>query len=461
MKYLVPFIIAAACILLITNHVTLFALVLVALVWANFYASRYLYGNLFSPLAVFSIGWLLPASCVVFLPNHIKFDGWEVHQELWLAIILSYLAFLAGHLFTLFFIDNGRAVSGRNNPSRKYYLQRGWESFPGEKTWNLWLIRAFFMLGMIGFTLNINNVIQAGGFSLYRDLGFRDVETIFGQSTLVNYLYFLLPLVLLIGMIHQCRFGYTRSITLLMTLSFIGLFFHGTKSTIVFPVVIALIAFFYSRRSVRPKMVFITLGLLLICFQIITIGRNLPYMLARDEDLFTILTVRLDDLFLYFSPGFANLQEEILNLKNFRGGVESFQFAGELVNFILGKREGITQTVFEGEQFYMFNDAYNTGTFLREHYRDFGFVGVAAFSFVYGLISNLFYCRFLEETSIRNVALYSIISLMLLISFFSNHYFKIQYWYWIFVITIADVVARLVMQKRNQKKSRSESVYET
>lgn len=413
-------------------------MVALALAFASIFASRSLYGNSFSPIAVYSVGWLLPASCVVFLPHNRRYDGWEITHELWLAVYLSYLAFLGGHFLYLLFIDRGQVLSAKACRIRSLSVQKGWEAYPGEHSWVAKLIRLFFVLGMVGFILNLSNVVSAGGLTLYWELGFRDVETIFGQSTLVNYLYFMNPLVLILGMIFQCRFGYRRGVSFMMTLSFVSLLFHGIKSTIVFPTIVAFIAFFYCGRSLRPKSVAISLALIFLGFQFITVGRNIPFLIARDASWFEIVTYRLDDIFLYFTPGFANLQEEMLNLRNYLGGEESFQFIGEILSFVAGTREGFSRTIFEGEPFYMFNDAYNTGTYLREHYRDFGYIGLCVFPFAYGIMSNFFYCKYLKKPSVRNVALYAIISLMLLVSFFSNHYFKIQYWFWIVMLTAGD-----------------------
>ncbi len=437
LNILIPIIVAAASVLLVTTPV-FFALVALALACTSIYVSRRIYGNIFSPISLFSAGWLIPSACIVFLPHHIKFDGLEIHIELWVAVFLSYLAFLAGYFYYLLFINNGRFLT-----TRQIKLHNKWEAYPGEQKWCIKLIRFFFILGMAGFAINISHVVRAGGLGIYLELGFRDVETIFGQSTIINYLYFMNPLVLILGTIHLCRFGYKRSTAVMMAMSFVSLFFHGIKSTIIFPTIVAIIALFYCRRSLRPINVVISLLFVLFGFQFVTVGRNIPFLLDREMGWFEILTYRIDDIFLYFTPAYANLQEEILNLKGYRGGVESFQFLGEIVSFILGRREGVTQTIFDGESFYLFDEAYNTGTFLREHYRDFGYIGIVVFSFTYGVMSNFFYCRYMKEPSVRNVAIYAIISLMLLISFFSNHYFKIQYWFWIIAIFVGDGVMRM------------------
>lgn len=439
-----PVVLATACVGLVWAPVEVYVVLIVIVAVASVILSRRMFGNLFSPPAVFAVGWLVPAAMVVFLPWHFRYEGWEVRTELWLVVLSAYFAFMLGHWVLL-----SIAVRSKGAVTPVGAIVRGadgqWEAYPGERSWNWLLIRCFFAFGMCGFAINMMHIFSAGGLALYVELGLRGTETIFGESTLINYLYFLNSLVVVLGTIQQLRFGYSRIISILMAISFLSLFFHGIKGTIIYPVVISLLAALYTKRSVRPRSVLIALLLVLMGFQFVTVGRSLPYLLARDEDWFTILTYRLENIFLYFTPSFANLQEEIVNFRHYRGGAESFGFLGDIVDFVVGRRgtAGGDATI---PELLLINDAYNVGTFLRDHFRDFGYLGCIVFPFGYGVISTYCYIRYVREPSSRNIVVYAIISLILVFSFFSSQYFRIQYWYWIAVMLLADGVGRLCSQ---------------
>lgn len=172
-----------------------------------------------------------------------------------------------------------------------------------------------------------------------------------------------------------------------------------------------------------------------LSFQLVTIGRDIVYIINDNLNFIDILFYRTDNIFLYFTSSFTNLQEEIINVHKFQYGRESMQIFIEFFNFITGNRtpENIFQSSLE---IHNYNEAYNTGTYLREHYRDFGLIGIILFPFLYGLIATFTYLKFLNNPSIKHIAIYSIISTILISAFFSNHFLKIQYIFWIFVIII-------------------------
>lgn len=403
-----------------------------------FILSNSTFSNNYSPITLFTAGWVLPSIFIVFLNRHEKYIGWQVNEILWITVLLSTLGFVIGVLVV--FIFRFHQLLGKNSLkelTKKIQLNDYRQSISHEKIGVYKIIHVFSFLGLIGFANNLINIIRAGGLSVIAELGLRDSERIFGQSTIINYLYFLNPLAFVLSISFLTRYGANNRIRLIAIITFLTLFFHGTRSTIIYPFIMAALSYMLLTDK-KIKLIQIIGGCLffVIGFQLVTIGRNFPYM-PSDATLFEILTYRIEDIFLYFTPAYSNLQAEIINLKSLRYGEESFQFINGLFSFITGTKDGIENTRFDSEQFYLVHESFNTGTFLRENYRDFGFGGVFFFSLFYGILASFFYFNLLLYPTIKNVISYSIICIMLLVCFFSNQFFKIQYWYWVVILFIS------------------------
>jgi oligosaccharide repeat unit polymerase len=207
--------------------------------------------------------------------------------------------------------------------------------------------------------------------------------------------------VVIIGFNYQLYYKRSKVIYLLIFVSFIATFFHGQKSSIIYPVFACAFSFLIRNRG-KPIPVNLLLGLgliLVVAFQIVTVGRELPYLIGEDKSIGYILTYRLDYILVYALNGYTNLQEELLWLKHLRLGAESFQFIGDIFKFLAGTREVAAQTTFEGEGFYLYNISFNTGTFAREHFRDFGYLGCFLFSLCYGVLATFFYRNYSRAVS--------------------------------------------------------------
>lgn len=402
-----------------------------------FYFSNILFSNNFSPISIFTLGWIFPSIFVVFLNENDRYTGWQDHDVLWFAILLSTAGFICG--FLLVFIFKLRRLLEKGSLkelSNKLNFKKN-ESFAREKKITLYIIFLLFFLGIIGFINNLLNIVKAGGITVIEESGLRDSERIFGQSTIINYLYFLNPLVFVLSVCFLTRFGKNNRIKFISILSFLTLFFHGTRSTIIYPSIMAILSYLMlTNKKIKLHQIILVAVFFVFGFQLVTIGRNLPFI-PVDASLFEILTYRIQDIFLYFTPAYSNLQAEILNLKSLHYGKESFQFINGLFNFFVGGGNENPNSSLDVEQFYLVHESFNTGTFLRENYRDFGFWGIFFFSLYYGALATFFYLKLLFKPTIKNVISYSIISVMLLVCFFSNQFFKVQYWYWISILFIS------------------------
>lgn len=432
-----------------STSVYAYSVFVLILAFGSMYAGKRIYGDNLSPLTMFALGWLLPAACAVFLPLFEKYVDWQIRGELWLAVVLAHLAFIAGHF--LYVVINRSSIKSVSTNGTVFLPCKGEVCLQAQ---NSKILHLFFFFGMLGFALNLMHILQAGGLGLYLELGLRQVETIFGQSTLINYLYFFNALVLIIGMVHQCKFGYSRKVTAMMATSFVALFFMGLKSNIIFPALMASISFLLCRKKIDLRKT-IVIGLIcFISFQFVNIGRELPFLIARDASIAEILTTGLDNIFLYFTTAYVNLQEEIQNFKRYQLGTDSFQIFMEFYNFITGQRT--FDNIFQyNDPIYLYNESYNTGTLLREHFRDFGYYGIVIFPFMHGIVSAFAYFCYLRRPSILNTSIYSIMSVVMLSSFFGDHSLKIQYLFWLVVLLIfySPLVRQFMLKTSKAERS--------
>ena len=299
-------------------------------------------------------------------------------------------------------------------------------SFPA-----IYLIAFLSLLSLVGVIKNLSNVYLAGGLSLYSQEGARSAELTFGSNTLINYLYFLhgiiLPLCLL-----KYNVSRKKIYAVLSCISFVSLFFHGTKSTIFYPVLVTSLSFVLSSSNIKAKYYFFVVVLLFLSFQFVTIMRNLPFIDFNELSLFQLVFFKAEHIFAYLFNGFVNLQQEIIHHRNFTFGAESFQIFGEILKFIGGEKYGVIHADLE-TPFNLYNISYNTGSFAREYYRDFGYIGTFLLVLFIGFIMQTFYYR-LNYEKVTHIIIYSIISVMLIMAPFSNQFLRVQFWFWIFVL---------------------------
>lgn len=369
-----------------------------------------------SPITAHIIGWLIPSILFLTITNFKNYKYFEINFNVVIAIILSSVSFIIGS-----FIGNNIRITPSNNinKSKKLIdLKR--------------LITPLTLLGLIGLFHNLLNIVRAGGASLYLTGGLRNVEKIFGSSTLMNYFYFCLaPLLAFKSLQLYLRKDYSRYSILFLIFIIISLMLHGVKGTVIYPVFITI--YLLLQYGYRPSKKIIIYGSILIVsvFQVITIGRELPFLINRGLTIKEIVLTGIEKPILYLTSGFTNLQLELKYVSDYMYGKFTFGGFYQLFNFFLGTNR---ELVIQQSELFLVDKSYNTATYLRSLNRDFGYLGIVFGPFIYGSIGGYLYNKayILQSLSLRYT--YAIYLTMVTGMFFSNHFLKIQYIFWVLLI---------------------------
>jgi oligosaccharide repeat unit polymerase len=292
-------------------------------------------------------------------------------------------------------------------------------------------------LGLVGAAWNISNIFEAGGLAVYTELGLREAELIFGASTLVNYVYFLCILGLVMLVCLRAHGVERRVDVLLIVVLVLALAAHGLKSTVIWPLAISAIVALGASANVRLGRLALIGVAGVLMFIIVSIGRELPLILLGQTEVEAMVSKSLLNVPLYFSSGMTNLQLELQNAREWEWGVEQLIPLYELGRFLLGLR-GDSGVVLA--ELHLYHPAYNTGTYLREPFRDFGWAGMAIAAFVAGVVSTTIYRNYMATRSPYAGMVYGFIGAMLFAAFFSNHFLRIQYLYLMVVIGLLSVL---------------------
>ena len=389
-------------------------IVLAAILWSN-----RAHGVVYSPVTLLAVGWLLPAMTTCFAPQ------WMLDGRTWMVILTSYLAFAAGYS-----IPVSVWLRKRKPQSRTGSVLQAWDKQRFRKA-----LSVLFTLGMLGFGVNLANVWRHGGLPIYWHLEFREVERIFAFHPLTNYLYFLNGLVLILGTAYVSCYGGTFSVLLQMIASFAALFFHTVVGTVVFPTVIAIYAYWLLGRRFPVRMVVSLLLLAFLAFGIVSIGRRYVTPSEATPQEFVFFVARR--MYRYMAPNFANLRMELTHRVNHLWG--AMTVAGPIVKLVsLSGRLPFARLALPGTHLYLVDRLYNAGTYLRDFFVDFGLGGILAGPFVLGLVTTLLFGQFRFNPTLRNALLYSIAVTMITFTFWFNEFTRIQFWYFMAIIWLAD-----------------------
>lgn len=395
--------------------------------------------KIYNPIALQYFGFVLPfllSPLIKFTPYY---EDWEPDLILFITIYSATFAFHLGLFFSKFVVfSNPRKITKAENFKKideivefKYVNKMG----------NFLIFPAF-----IGFANNILNIYNSGGFTVYIDHGLREAEIIFGSNTIINYLYFLNILCFIVfGFLAINNKYKIKYVNVKFIYSIIALLSHGVKSTILWPSVMLLIYLLINDWSIKIKNIVIGLIFIMAVFLIVTLVRDLPWIINAqgniyDVDIFDFLTKGLLNIPLYLSSGFVNFGVELNKFRDYAYGLNVGAPFLDVYNFLFGQRQ-VNEATFASE-IYLYYDAYNTATYLRDLYRDFTFVGVIIFSFIYGSIASFLYILSFKKNNHHLKIIYSIFSAAIVAMFFSNHFQKIQYIYLSLVVAIFYLVAR-------------------
>jgi len=426
------------------------ALLIALIVLMTLWGSKVVHNNYFSPVGIMSLFWLIPSLSTYVLANY-EGDKWLLGYSTWFIVVIgSFMAFYMGYLVHIFIwngklkllcIDYDKEISGWGKSAFKY------------------IIISLFTLGMVGFGINLVRLIRYGGLSMYLTQGFREAELVFGASTWMNYLYFLNILVVAMALLYLIRYEKSVIIAICMFISYLALFFHAIKSTIIFPTAIAAWVIIISSKRLRLNYVIIPVLIGFLAFQIVTIGRN--YVIYSMQGLDKAMMSMMSKPLYYIAPNYANLQKQVENQNEFSLGRSIYGPIYGLFSFILspGERESAKALYMSeyslgiqsgGGNSLLVDPAFNMSTYLGSFYSDMGMGGIFFYPFILGIIATYFYINYIRQNTIKNLLLYSVVATMITFSFWNNEFTRIQFWYLMAVIYLVDLIVRHIFRDANR-----------
>jgi len=370
-----------------------------------------------SPPAVLSIAWLLPPLLTYLDPC------WHLVPYTWFIIYASFIAFFFGYALCLV------------NP--KGYIRK--IHLPQVDKLRLWprntmerVIYCLFIFGMLGFAVGLFHIFQQGGLQIYWKLGFRQAEHIFGSNPLANYLFFLNMLVVVLTAAYIRLYSARLKVILIGLISFVTLFFHGIRGTVIYTLIIATYATLLVSKRVKIRAIVIVIATAFFVFGLVMFGRD-PAMFKSFTPA-KVLEAILGEMYLYVAPNFANLQQEILFRDKFLYGKATFRPFLKVVTL-----DGKLFPLPEPPNFLLLNASYNVGTYLRNFYVDFGIAGVLLFPFLLGLATTAIFVHLARYKTMRGFFTYAIMLTMITATFWFNEFLRIQFLYFIALVWLIDL----------------------
>jgi len=396
-------------------YLCLFIIILGA---ANFFEGKYF--NPFTPLRIWSFGWLIPIILSqVAWPLNLRWGN-----SLSLCIFLSVIFYLMGYFF-IFFIPY--------SISQKRVLI--------DNTFKLNLVN-YHLLNIIAKWLFLISIvsciyiyIEAGGMPILNAdekirISLQSREDYLWSIVLLSYISSFLS-----GIAYKNRRLY-KSTFLLFVVMLILLFLSGWKGTFS-----AFVLYFF-----LPNILFVkkTKKSFLLIFLLVILAFFLITSLRLRENRFDI---RL--LLYYIFPNFLNLEKGIANCNTFHPG--NIIFSGFLKLIYLPGVIFVPKDVVY--------TTWNVPTYLLFPYYDSGFFGVSLVSFLLGAYGRFFYHKICTNNSIFFLFLYSLYIHFVLIM--HNNYLleSAAPYYWTITMVIAIIIIKspyfLKLKKRNNSNSKS------
>jgi oligosaccharide repeat unit polymerase len=386
------------------------------------------HGNFLSPPVILAVGWLLPA-LITLVPYSNDFP-WRLEPITWFAIFISYFTFLMGYLTVLFYAPGTLVNPKRWGKSAALII---WDKHYYRKS-----LKLIFTLAFVGFSLNLANVALTVGLGAYFTLGFREIEYIFAFSPATNYLYFLNIIVVVLSALYIRLYGAQLLVILFLIISFATLFFHGIRGTVTFPLFITMYAIFLVAMKVKIRYALLVASIAVLSFFWIVIGRE-GFSLEQSNNIWQSLDPTL--IQKYVAPNYKNLELELQLREQFYYGL---MILTPLFKIITYNHFVPAQDI----SFYLQNPDFNVGTYLRDFYIDFGWFGVLIVPFLLGVVTTFLYGKVLIRPTLLAIILYAVLATVLTFTFWYNELGRIQFWWIIIVVWIADKFAPKVRYEK-------------
>ena len=287
------------------------------------------------------------------------------------------------------------------------------------KTFNHKYVKRFVMLSFLFcalvFVFNISGVFLKFGFNAYTYVSSKDIELTFGRSTVLNYLFFfnmVLPCFIYYFILKKVlsKFWYVS-----IFMCFIFLSMTGIKSTLLFGLTIYI--FFFILNSNKVGLIkYIVIGLttsilVYLMFFFVNIGVDSAEGLGfgRFSDL----------LYGYIGINYRNLDLELNSRVDYMFGKYTFIFITKLFD------SSMQGGYFASNELILIDPNFNMGTFLREYFVDYGFIGSQVI-----IVLIAFFGAFFYKLSTKNIGFSYCLSVYYAacaFSFFGNQFIRLQF----------------------------------
>lgn len=342
-----------------------------------------------------------------------------------------YIVLLAIWLVTLVHLLVFLSVLNGANPERSMLDHPVGPNFDVDED-TLYRFAGFlFVVGLLGLGTNMLRVVRSGVSPFGSG---RTYELTFGASTVTNYMFFSLGYLAGAGPIFMAALTkkwQKRRVAWISIVSGIALIFHSVKSTILFPILIAVSAALVTGRRVR-------LRTWILLATAIAGGFALSNFLVRAgaEPLFAAV-FRL--VLLYITPAYSNFFAEVQSGSPLSFGANSLHFVRSAIERIPGFAFSAGG---EGPGLVLVDEAFNTGTIFREAFRDYGWLGVYWYAFLIALYLAITIVVHSRKRSLASTYWFAVTTVQTLFIFWGNHFVKFQFLFWIGLSVVTNVVCR-------------------
>lgn len=381
--------------------------------WSVAFVSRKLYGDYWSPAGIFGAIWFgtlgLYSLRIVHYP--------DLRLETWFILVTSAVLFICA----AFGVGGGIKIAYR--PSSSWT-----EEVDQSKLRHAILM--LFIGGTLGTIIQIVILTHKHGFSVFLVDPVKAKEEF--NLPLIGYLHLLNMMAFVAACVYVCHFREQRLlIGIVGFFALVSMVFDVQKTNMLKAVVWAFFSTNYSRRR---KIGITGVLLLALCGLVLFIGFTMitsPYYQgdyrAYVQQGLVHLPRALAPLslpYIYLTAGYPCFQMFVDDIDHYTYGAYTFKPVLQVI------AKFFPQIAVPGTHgpVYWIPVKFNTYTFLRHAYLDFGVIGVIVYPFVLGCLSGYLYRKMIRGAW-HLVFVNGLVAWMVFISFFSNHWSYSYHWY--------------------------------
>lgn len=371
--------------------------------------SRKILGDFFSPLAVYTFFWAFSLGAL-----HLEWVSFDpLGRDVWLAIGISYFAFMMGGLIPTFY------ALTRNTWQDSPFLIETVSRVKMERT-----LAALFGLGILGFVVQLAHMHAEVGLTTFLTdpIRMRDVHShvkFLGFLDILNLANFVL------GILYVRLFPSPKRWVYLMLLWALLTTLVSTDRTRFFYTVIwCFFAVVYAQRQIRitPRLIMsgiLTLGALLAFFLLVA----KVYKKQAYDDNMEYINIPQDyaaliDPYIYLTGSYPVLQAVLADPADRTHGKYTFEPLVKLIEVIY---PDLSRAEIVGK-FYRVPVELNVATYVQPFFQDWGWTGVLLCPFVLGLITMWAYFHMRQRKTIFAIYFTALLGFCVTISVFVNHF---------------------------------------